>query len=167
MSTYTRGMNQSIRMDIPALTRCHYRLTSVKPAYAVPRKRPYPINPITLGDFLRKRRIDLSLTQKEVARIIGTSITNIRNWELNWRVVSTRYRPAVDDFVGFCYLGNPPAWTFPLKAAREHYGYSLRKLASLVGVDWCTIAAWERDTHRPTSRKLRKLRDYLLAQGFA
>ena len=41
----------------------------------------YPANPNTIGEHLRKKRIDLCLMQKEVAKIIGVTESTIWNWE--------------------------------------------------------------------------------------
>jgi len=37
----------------------------------------YPVNPSTIGEHLRKRRYDLSLTQVQVAKIIGVTEDSI------------------------------------------------------------------------------------------
>ncbi len=87
---------------IPALTRCHYRIVSKSPKYHTNTQRPYPYYPLTLGDFLRKRRLDLSLTRTQVAIEIGTYNSNIRNWEANRLGVSLRFRKRVHEFVGIC-----------------------------------------------------------------
>lgn len=42
-----------------------------------------PENPVTLGDKIRKGRIELGFFQKELAEIIGVSEDTIRNWEKN------------------------------------------------------------------------------------
>jgi len=41
----------------------------------------YPTNPVTIGDHIRKRRMDLGLLQREVAEIIGVTESSIWNWE--------------------------------------------------------------------------------------
>jgi DNA-binding XRE family transcriptional regulator len=48
-------------------------------------KRPpnsaYPKTLVTLGDHLRKRRLDVGLFQKDVAVAIGVDTMTICNWE--------------------------------------------------------------------------------------
>ena len=59
--------------------------TSIK--YIVCASRPftypdgYPINPKTIGEHMRKKRMDNRLMQSEVANIIGVSEESIWNWE--------------------------------------------------------------------------------------
>ena len=59
--------------------------TSIK--YIVCASRPftypdgYPINPKTIGEHMRKKRMDKRLMQSEVTNIIGASEESIWNWE--------------------------------------------------------------------------------------
>jgi len=41
----------------------------------------YPEFPITVGEHIRKKRMDLGLLQKEVSEIIGVTESSIWNWE--------------------------------------------------------------------------------------
>jgi DNA-binding transcriptional regulator YiaG len=41
----------------------------------------YPSRPKTLGERIKKERMDLELFQKDVARMIGVSADTITNWE--------------------------------------------------------------------------------------
>jgi len=75
----------------------------IGPPEQVMTARPYPYYPKTSGDHLRKRRLDLNLKQKQLAEdILQTSTSNIRNWEVNRRSVSFRFRRSFYDFIGFC-----------------------------------------------------------------
>ena len=42
----------------------------------------YPKNPRNFGEILRKRRMDLGLTMKEVAEKVGVTETTVYNWEV-------------------------------------------------------------------------------------
>lgn len=42
----------------------------------------YPKNPKTFGERIRKKRMDLHLTMKELAQKLGVSETTIYNWEI-------------------------------------------------------------------------------------
>ena len=41
----------------------------------------YPTRPKTLGERIKKKRMDMGLFQKDIARIIGISTDTITNWE--------------------------------------------------------------------------------------
>ncbi|MCL4511355.1 MAG: helix-turn-helix domain-containing protein [Bacteroidetes bacterium] len=61
-----------------ALPFCHFEKTTKK---ALP--KGYPKDLKTIGDHVRKRRLDLKLTQKEVAAILGVDECTVWNWEKN------------------------------------------------------------------------------------
>ena len=44
-------------------------------------KTGYPTSPKTIGEMIRKRRIDLGLRQKDVAKRIGCTVSTVTNWE--------------------------------------------------------------------------------------
>ncbi len=49
----------------------------------LPNRKPYPKELKTIGDHLRKKRLDLNLSQFQVVKIINTSTNTLTNWELN------------------------------------------------------------------------------------
>jgi transcriptional regulator with XRE-family HTH domain len=46
-----------------------------------PKDKAYPKEVKTIGDAIRKRRLDLGLRQQDVARIIGCDQMSVLNWE--------------------------------------------------------------------------------------
>lgn len=138
--------------DIPALPRCHRVLTSEKP-----RERGYPKEPRTLGEHLKRRRLDLGLRQRDVAAELGVTEQTVRHWESGKHPPPVRRVPGIQAFLGFCPYD--PAWTFGrrLRAAREAQGLSRRHAAALVGVDEGTIARAERDVPGMARRSLMAL----------
>src|SRR5215467_7944704 len=63
---------------LPALPFCHVALKTEKPKSA-----KYPKNLKTLGDHIRKKRLELGLLQKEVASRMGVDAESIYRWETN------------------------------------------------------------------------------------
>ena len=61
----------------------------------------YPAKLETVGDHLRKRRLDLGLWQKQVAEQIGVTTCTITNWELNRTEPEIRYYPPIIDFLSY------------------------------------------------------------------
>ena len=62
---------------------------------------PYPINPKSFGEQLRRRRLDEQLTQPELAAILGVSPSSIDKWERNKTAPPIRYHGAISGFLGF------------------------------------------------------------------
>ena len=81
-------------MHIPALPFCHLTLKGKKPVD--PR---YPRELKTIGDNLRKKRLDIKLKQSDVARIIGVSETSIYNWENNRTKPRLKYVQKILKFI--------------------------------------------------------------------
>ena len=123
-------MPSRLEILIPALPFCHAELRASEPRPAY-----YPKEINTLGDHLRKRRLDLKLLQEQIAEQIGIDEATITNWERNATAPAIRYIPAIIQFLGYHPL--PPALSFPerLAAARRALGLSLRKMAAKLGVD--------------------------------
>jgi transcriptional regulator with XRE-family HTH domain len=61
----------------------------------------------TLGDHLRKRRLDLGLLQREAAARIGCSVSAVSNWETNRTQPRVTQVPAIVAFLGDAPLQAP------------------------------------------------------------
>ena len=53
---------------------------------------------VTLGDHLRRRRIELGLFQKDVATKLGVTASTIWNWEHGWEI-GKRFIPRIIQFL--------------------------------------------------------------------
>jgi transcriptional regulator with XRE-family HTH domain len=107
-------------------------------------KRTFDFEPITLGEHIRKKRLMLGMTQKEVAIRLGATDFAVINWETGQNKVSTKYIPALIAFLG--YDPTPPTLTtIPerLAAKRRELGWSQKQAAKALGVDPCTWSSWE------------------------
>jgi transcriptional regulator with XRE-family HTH domain len=60
----------------------------------------YPRELRTVGDRLRKRRLDLGLRQKDVARMLGVDEMTVNNWERKRTKPADRMLPKVKLFLG-------------------------------------------------------------------
>ena len=72
--------------------------------------RRYPAVPKTLGEHLRKKRIDMHLSMSQLAKILGFGIsdTAIEKWEKNQNRPTDEHRKRIIQFLGF-----DPATTNP------------------------------------------------------
>ena len=77
-----------------ALPFCQITLQAQKPPSPA-----YPKELKTLGDHLRKRRLDLKLLQKEVAQKLGVNQDTICNWENNRTSPTLRFIPKIVEFL--------------------------------------------------------------------
>jgi len=74
---------------------CHVTLRGQKPLPAA-----YPKALRTIGDRLRRRRLELGLLQRDVAARLGVNKTTVYNWERKRTAPAPRIRPAVVAFLG-------------------------------------------------------------------
>lgn len=145
--------SRECRTRIPALPFCHVHLRAQKPLSPA-----YPSELRTLGDHLRKRRLDLGLLQREVAEQIGVDTTTITNWELGHSSADFRSLPAIVVFLGYDPRPEPRTLGQGLKRHRKGLGMSQKELAGFLGVDPSTLAQWEREDRPPTGQYLQRVR---------
>lgn len=65
-----------------------------------PNKKPYSKKLKTYGDHLRQKRLDLNLSQPQVANIINVTPDTTTNWEFNRNEPTLTYIPRIISFLG-------------------------------------------------------------------
>lgn len=125
----------------------------------------YPWEPRTLGDHLKKRRTDLGLTQKEVARELGANHRSYENWETGKHEPEFRYWPGIIRFLGYDPSTEPTTFGEQIRAARRRDGFSQRELARRLGVDFTTVQAWEEGTVRRKFLRIARLFEEYVEEG--
>ena len=145
--------HHSSRRGIPALPFCHITLKGQKPP-----PKAYPQELKTLGDHLRKRRLDLKLLQRQVALTLGVEEATIWNWENNYSSPKLHYIPRIIQFLGYVPFNNQ-AKTLGERIVnyRRLSGITQKELAKSLGVAPTTLARWERNKGKPNKRHLPKL----------
>lgn len=132
---------------------CHLTLKAPKPL-----PPNYPLQIKSLGDHIKKKRLDLKIFQKEAAKKIGVDETTIWFWENNRVEPSISYIPKILEFLGYIpFKAKHDSLGEKIIAFRRIHGLSQKKLASLIGIDSTTIGSWERDEHKPIKTHLSKL----------
>ncbi len=128
-----------------ALPICQITLKASKP-----NEKPYPKELVTIGDHIKKKRLDLNLTQNDVAKQIGVKEESVYNWENNRSKPKVYLLPKIIKFLGYVPFKHTNL-TFgdKIKSFRREYGLSQRKLAKLWSVDQTTIRDWENGKHFP------------------
>lgn len=106
-------------MDIPALPFCKVSLKAQKaPAPA------YPETLKTLGDHLRKRRLDLRLLQRQAAQKLGADKASAHNWETNRTSPSLSLVPKIVDFI----------WYIPFKTSHKNLNEKIKTYRQVLGI---------------------------------
>lgn len=118
-----------------------------------PISEAYPKTLQTMGDHLRKKRLDLKLFQKDVAKVLGVSTDTVTIWEKNRGGPALRFIPRIITFLG--YDPGPQSASSlgqKIKLYRRSRGLSIVKLAMIWGVDPTTLSRWERGEYEPHAR---------------
>lgn len=122
-------------------------------------------NPQTIGEHLRKRRLQLKLLQKDVAVIFGVCEDTITGWENDRYTPQMAYYPEIIQFLGYSpFQTDTSTLGGRMKKYRIENGLSQEDLGKLIGVNESTIYAWEKGQHKPMRRKLRLLENVMYQQ---
>ncbi|RZJ91641.1 MAG: helix-turn-helix domain-containing protein [Chryseobacterium sp.] len=122
----------------------------------------YPENPISIGDHIRKKRIELNLLQKDVARICGVSEDCIRNWEKNRSIPQIQFFPHIINFLGYMPIAfDLDTLSGRLKTYRHINGLGQKQMGKILGVDGGTVCSWELEENQPNKGMLVKLNPIL------
>jgi transcriptional regulator with XRE-family HTH domain len=111
------------------------------------------IDPQTLGEHLRKRRVELGLSQREVAKHMGYCWSTLLNWEKGKTQPAVDSIPAIIAFLGYDPFPPPTSLSEQLAALRRKSGWTIKQVARQLGVDESTLGRWEKtgipwDRHR-------------------
>jgi len=92
-------LEQTIRIRVARLPRINRRRSPLTRQ----RLRRYRTSPKTLGEHLRKKRIDLSLSMTRLARLLGVGMTKaaIEKWEKHINYPTQPNRVRIINFLGF------------------------------------------------------------------
>ncbi|MFF5383385.1 helix-turn-helix domain-containing protein [Pedobacter suwonensis] len=126
----------------------------------------YPENPVSIGDHIRKKRMELKLFQKDVARICGVTEDCIANWEKNRSIPQIQFFPHIIRFLGYLpFEVDLTTLSGKLKAHRHIYGLSQKQLGKTLGVDGSTICSWELGENKPNKEVFEKLEAIFKGMG--
>jgi transcriptional regulator with XRE-family HTH domain len=127
-----------------------------------PKSPKYPKQLKTLGDHIRKRRLDLGLFQKQVAEQIGVSEATIWNWECHESSPQIHVLPQVIRFLGYNPFPQPESLAEKLVMSRKALEVTQKETAKRLGIDPTTLARQERgQSRRLFSNTLRKLAGFI------
>lgn len=120
------------------------------------------INPTTIGEKLKNRRLELGLLQIDVANIIGVCEDSITGWENNRNEPSVMYYPKTIEFLGYVPFDvDSSTLGGQIKLYRYLHGLSQEALALSLDVNESTVFHYENNKHKPSPKTLRKFKSLL------
>ncbi|REJ81315.1 MAG: helix-turn-helix domain-containing protein [Bacteroidetes bacterium] len=118
----------------------------------------FKMNPKTLGDHIRRKRIMLNQLQKDVADCLQVSEDTITGWENNRTQPMIHNYPSIIKYLGYMpILVNQDSIGGRIFHYRCINGINQKKLAKLVNVEASTVASWEKGEFKPNPRALKRL----------
>ena len=117
---------------------CHPEIRCRKP---VP--QGYPEHPRTIGEHIKKRRMDRGLLQHEVAEEMGVCAWTVINWETGETQPAVHRLHRVIRFLGYDPFPEPICFAEEVLALRRSEGLTQRELARRLRVDEGTVRFWE------------------------
>ena len=112
---------------------------------------PYEREPRTLGQHLRKRRLELGLKQIGLRVRFKLDKETYANWENDRCFPATKHWPKALAFLGYDPMPATQTLGAKLLAFRRQSGMSRKALANLIGADEATVWRWESGEREPKS----------------
>jgi DNA-binding XRE family transcriptional regulator len=102
-----------------------------------------------LGDHILSRRLDLGLTRKRAATVLGTNGWTLKHWEKNLKSrIEVRFYPAILSFLGYNSMSATITQGEAIRRERVRRGWSRKHVAQVAGVDEPTVRRLEADVPR-------------------
>lgn len=118
----------------------------------------YPDECITLGDHLRKVRLDRGLSQSDVARVLHVTPDTVTGWELNRHAPPPKSAATIIVFLGyFPFSSSDLSLGKQLYYARLIMGKTQKEVAALLSCDESNLRCIERDDRKPQPATRKKI----------
>ena len=119
-----------------------------------------------MGEHLLRRRLDLGLRQRDVARALGVTEASVCHWEKGRTVPALRFVPRIVSFLGYAPDDSPPQGLGQrIVTKRRLMGLSQKALARRLRIDPTTLARWERGEGRPSRKLVGRIHAFLDGQA--
>ena len=122
-------------------------LKSLKP-------RPWVLLPRTLGEHLKKRRLEASLLQRDLRKRFSLEKETYANWEKDRCYPAMKHWPGIIEFLGYDPSAEAKTFGEQLAAYRRRHGLSRKMLARQLGADETTLWKWEKGLRDPQGAHL-------------
>jgi transcriptional regulator with XRE-family HTH domain len=121
----------------------------------------YPTELRTIGDHIRRRRLDLGLSQRKAAARMGVSNSKIENWEGSQTTPPTAYLTRISGFLGYEVDDPAASLVRALAGYRQAAGLTRAELARRIGVHPTVVFRWETGRRGMSRALLRTLEAFM------
>ena len=107
--------------------------------------KPYNDTPITIGEHIKKKRIESCLLQKNVALLLNVSEDCVTYWENGRSTPQIHHYPRIISFLGYYPLDHKTeCFAGKLLHIRHCKGFSRKQCAAHLSVSEDAIRRWEK-----------------------
>jgi len=118
----------------------------------------YPQKPASIGEHIKKKRMDLKLFQSDVAKIFDVSTDCVTYWENNRSSPQIIFYPKIIEFLGYNPLNfDETNISGCIKAYRYRNGITSKMFGKLLNVDPSTVTEWENGNRIPAPKHRLKM----------
>jgi len=120
----------------------------------------YILQPKTIGEHVRKRRMDLGMLQREVAVKIGATGSSVYNWERGTEP-ELIHIPKIIKFLGYVPFECPDDLLGRLRYYKLINGMSFERLGAAMGRDPEQLVDWMSNGMKPCKRNVQFIEIFL------
>ncbi len=117
--------------------------------------------PQTLGEHIRRRRVELGLSQRAIAAHLGANVWTVLNWEKGCTKPPIGAMPGILAWLGYDPFPQPKTLSERMLGVRRVMGWTIAQAASRLGVASAAWGAWERSGRVPWERYQQLLERFL------
>lgn len=135
---------------------CQIRFNTQKPV-----NQAYPKSLNSLGDHLRKVRLDRELSQPQVARLLQVTTDTVTYWEMNRCRPTAKLAKRVMAFLGYLPFQEDGSLARRLHLARLISGKTQKEAAEVIGCDASNLRFIELERRKPGGQTMRKILEFI------
>lgn len=120
----------------------------------------YPVSPVSIGEHIRKKRIDCNLHQQDVAELFGVTESTLWNWE-HGTTPLVRYMPKIVEFLGYEPFSVPEGLVGRLWRFKRLSGFTFDQLGEAMNRDAEQLMDWMKGRRFPSKKNRNFLEQFL------
>jgi transcriptional regulator with XRE-family HTH domain len=137
--------------------------TAPRPDRRTKPRSAYPDELNILGDHVRKRRLDLGISQAALGRLLGVDRNAVCNWERALQDPDLSVMPKIIEFLGYEPSTDGLALAVRLRMKRRALGMNQSEFAEHIGAATKSLHYWETGTRIPRGLHLKRIQKLLEA----
>jgi len=143
------GIDTHTGMGLDTFAKCPQFILALLRPKTLP--KGYPLHVKSIGEHIRKRRLELGLTQIEAAAQIGITESTVWNWE-HGIGPELKHIPALLASLGYVPWEEPADAVGKLAYFKKINGLSYERLGEVMGKDPEQLSDWLSGRNRPCKR---------------